>query len=695
MTSAHTNRLIHETSPYLLQHAHNPVDWYAWGPEALGKAKTENKPILLSIGYSACHWCHVMEHESFENEQIAALMNDHFVNIKVDREERPDLDHIYQAAIQMMTGQGGWPLTAFLTPDQEVFYGGTYFPPDDRYGRPGFRRMLQSIAEAYHQRQADVTRSVEQIHDGLNKLATVEGDTGALTATLLENAARALANHVDMVHGGFGTQPKFPNPTNIEYLLRFWHATGNQNFLNLAQLTLDKMAQGGIYDQLGGGFHRYSTDTHWLVPHFEKMLYDNAQLLPLYLSMYQITQEPLYARVARATLDYIKREMTHPEGGFYATQDADSEGEEGKFFVWKKAEVDALLGDDARLFCRYYDITETGNWEHGNNIPRLTVTLPQLAAMFNQEQQATEERVRHARAVVFEAREQRVKPFRDEKILTAWNGLMISGMVQAYTVLKDTEALALARQTIAFLQQHMLHNGHLLRTYKDGQAKLDAYLDDYAFLTASLLDTFEATFDLTYFEVAESLTATLLDEFWDEEQGGFFFTGKHHEALITRTKAAFDQAIPSGNGVAAKNLLRLYHLTGREDYLHRSERVLGLYAQQMERQSFGLGAMLNALDFYLRQPYEIVLIGDPTAAETQTFLQTIRAHQYIPNKIVVQLDPQHLDAHLSALPLLRDLLAGKAQIGGRATVYVCHNFTCSLPMTAPANLVAHFAKEPV
>jgi uncharacterized protein YyaL (SSP411 family) len=385
--------------------------------------------------------------------------------------------------------------------------------------------------------------------------------------------------------------------------------------------------------------------------------------------------------------------MTHSEGGFYATQDADSEGAEGKFFVWKKAEVEALLGSDARLFCRYYDITDTGNWEHGNNIPRLTVTMEQLAAMFNREPEATAERIHHAKAVVFAAREQRVKPFRDEKILTAWNGLMISGMVQAYTVLGDVEALDIVRRTLAFLQLHMLHDGHLLRTYKDGQAKLDAYLDDYAFLTAGLLDTFEATFDRAYFELAESLTTTLLAEFWDENQGGFFFTGNHHETLITRTKSAFDQAIPSGSGVAAKNLLRLYHLTGREDYLQRAERLLGLYAQQMEHQSFGLGAMLNTLDFYLRKPYEIVLIGDPAAAATQALLQTIRA-QYIPNKIIVQLDPQHLGAHLDAMPLLRDLLAGKTQVGGRATVYVCHDFTCSLPITEPSGLAAHFAAEP-
>ncbi len=685
MTTEHTNRLIHETSPYLLQHAHNPVDWYPWGPEALDKARAENKPILLSIGYSACHWCHVMEHESFENSQIAALMNNHFVSIKVDREERPDLDHIYQSVVQMLTGQGGWPLTAFLTPDQEAFYGGTYFPPDDRYGRPGFPRVLQSIASAYHERPNDVTNSVEQIRDGLQKLSTFEAQPGALRPTLLENSARSMANNFDMVHGGFGTQPKFPNPTNVEYLLRFWHASGNENFLNMVKLALEKMAQGGIYDQLGGGFHRYSTDTHWLVPHFEKMLYDNAQLLPLYLHLYQITQEPLYARVARETLAYLKREMWHPAGGFCATQDADSEGEEGKFFVWTKAEVDALLGAESRLFCRYYDITDTGNWEHGKNIPHLTVTLPQLATMFTRDPDAVTASIEAAKATLFAIREQRVKPFRDDKILTAWNGLMLSGMIQAYTVLGDADTLDAVRTTIAFLEQHMWREGRLLRSYKDGQAKLNGYLDDYAFFAAALLDMFEATFERAYFDLAHTLTTTLLDEFWDEEQGGFFFTGKSHEALINRTKSVYDQAIPSGNAIATKNLLRLYYYTGHADYLQRAERVLTLFRQQMEQQPFGCGAMLNTLDFYLRQPQEIVLIGDPAAADTQALLRAIRT-TYLPNKTLVQLDPQHLDAAIDALPLLRDLLTGKTQAGGNATVYVCHNFTCSLPITDPVAL---------
>ena len=689
MAPEHTNRLIHETSPYLLQHAHNPVDWYSWGPDALETAKATDKPILLSIGYSACHWCHVMERESFENPEIAALMNDNFINIKVDREERPDLDHIYQNVVQMLTSQGGWPLTAFLTPDQEAFYGGTYFPPDDRYGRPGFPRVLQSIAEAYHQRKQDVAKSVEQIREGLQKLTTFAASTDDLTPTSLELAARGLANNVDMVHGGFGTQPKFPNPTSLDFLLRFWRASGNANFLNMVTLAMEKMGNGGIYDQLGGGFHRYSTDTHWLVPHFEKMLYDNAQLLPLYLNLYQITGEAFYARIARESLSYLQREMYQPGGGFYATQDADSEGEEGKFFVWTHNEVDALLGEESRLFCRYYDITETGNWEHGNSIPHLTISLEQLATLFSSDVDDVTARINAAKATLFTVREQRIKPFRDEKILTAWNGLMISGMVQAYNVLGDEDALTAARETIAFLRQHMQQDGRLLRTYKDGQAKLNAYLDDYAFFAAALLDTFEATGDTDYFDLAETLTTTMVEEFWDDEQGGFFFTGTSHETLISRTKSAFDQAIPSGNAIATKNLLRLYHYTGRAEYLYKAERVLHIFKTYMEQQPFGFGSLLTALDFYVQKPYEIVIIGTPGAPDTQALLRAVHGC-YLPNKLLIQLDPQQAEARLNELPLLRDVLAGKTQVDGQATAYVCRDFTCSLPITDAAALPAAF-----
>jgi uncharacterized protein YyaL (SSP411 family) len=691
MSGQHTNRLIHETSPYLLQHAHNPVDWFPWGPEAFEKARAENKPLLLSIGYSACHWCHVMEHESFENESIAALMNEHFVSIKVDREERPDLDHIYQNVVQMLSGQGGWPLTMFLTPEQEPFYGGTYFPPEDRYGRPGFPRILAAVADAYHRRPDEVTKSIQQIREGLQKLSSLEASPGALSPDILTHAARALANNFDMVHGGFGTQPKFPNTSNLEYLLRYWHASGNENFLNMAKLATRKMASGGIYDHLGGGFHRYAVDDHWLVPHFEKMLYDNAQLLPLYLNMYQITHEAFYARVARETLTYIRREMLAPAGGFYATQDADSEGEEGKFFVWTKAEVDTLLGEASRLFCRYYDITSTGNWEHGNNILHLTVSLDQTAKMFGRPLDEVAASIESSKAILFAAREQRVKPFRDEKILTSWNGLMLSGMVQAYNVLGDAAALQAVRETITFLQGHMLRDGRLLSVYKDGQAKLNGYLDDYAFLSAALLDAFEATFTPAYFALAQQLIDTLLEEFWDPEQGGFFFTGKSHEALIERTKSVYDQAIPSGTSVATRTLLRLYHYTGRADYLQRAEQVLHLARRHMEQQPFGVGSLLTTLDFYVRKPQEIVLIGTPDAEDTQAMLRALH-QQYIPDKILFQVDPQQVTAALAALPLLRDVLAGKAQVDGKATVYVCHNFTCSLPVTDPEALTTLFAQ---
>jgi uncharacterized protein YyaL (SSP411 family) len=628
-----------------------------------------------------------MEHESFEDERIAAVMNEHFVSVKVDREERPDLDHLYQLVVQMLTGQGGWPLTVFLTPEQEPFYGGTYFPPDDRYGRPGFPRVLQALADAYHHRQHDVVKSVQEIRDKLQQLSTFEDRAEALTPAVMSNAIRAMANHFDMVHGGFGTQPKFPNATNLESFLRYWHASGNENFLNMAQLAAQKMAWGGIYDHLGGGFHRYSVDDHWLVPHFEKMLYDHAQLLPLYVALYQSTGDAFYERVARETLTYILREMFQPGGGFYATQDADSDGEEGKFFVWDKAEVDTLLGEESRLFCRYYDITGTGNWEHGKNILHLTVSMEQLAKMFQRELPDVTASLATSRATLFAAREQRLKPFRDEKILTAWNGLMLSSMVQAYTVLGGEETLRAITETMAFLQQHMLHDDMLYSVYKDGQAKLNGYLDDYAFFAAALLDAFEAIGERAYFDLACALTTTMLEEFWDEEQGAFFFTGKQHEKLLSRIKTPMDQAMPSGTAVATKNLLRLYHYTGREDYLQRAERVLRIFKRHMEQQPLGFGSMLAALDFSLAKPKEIVVIGSPGSADTQALLRTVQ-QQYLPNKVLIQIDAQRVTETLDTLPLLRDVLVGKTQVDGKATAYVCHNFTCSLPVTEPDALAA-------
>ena len=687
MNDQPANRLIHETSPYLLQHAHNPVDWYTWGPEALERARAENRPILLSIGYSACHWCHVMERESFESEQIAALMNEHFVNIKVDREERPDLDHIYQTAVQLLTGQGGWPLTMFLTPDQEPFYGGTYFPPDDRYGRPGFPRLLRALADAYHNRQQDVVKSTTEIREAMQKISGFRGEGGDLSLDVVNNAVRDLASHVDMVHGGFGSQPKFPNPTNLDCLLRYWHYSGNDNFLNVVKLSLDKMANGGIYDQLGGGFHRYSVDDHWLVPHFEKMLYDNAQLLSLYAHMYRITGEERYARVTREVLDYVRREMCHPEGGFYATQDADSEGEEGRFFVWTKAEVDQRLGDHSHLFCRYYDVTEAGNWENGCNILHLTVSLQQLADLFQTDVATARDEIEAARRTLFLAREHRIKPFRDEKILTAWNGLMLSGMIDAAALLGDGQAMQTVQQTIAFLRQQMVRDGALLRSHKDGQSRLAGYLDDYAFFAAALLDAFEVTFEPSYFDLASQLMATLLMDFWDDANGGFYFTGVRHETLIDRVKSGTDQAIPSGTAVATRNMLRLYAHTGEVDYLHKSERVLRLYRKQMEQHPFGYASLVGVCMDYLRKPQEIVVIGSPDAADTKEMVAAVHQN-YVPHRTLIHIDPSRVEASLAALPLLRDVLAGKTQVDGKATAYVCHDFTCSLPVTEPAEIAA-------
>ncbi|GIX47683.1 MAG: hypothetical protein KatS3mg131_1894 [Candidatus Tectimicrobiota bacterium] len=468
-------------------------------------------------------------------------------------------------------------------------------------------------------------------------------------------------------------------------MLRYWHRSGDQRVLDLVTLTLDAMARGGIYDQLGGGFHRYAVDERWRVPHFEKMLYDNAQLLPLYAHAYQITGSPLYARVVRETLAYLEREMWHPEGGFYATQDADSEGEEGKFYVWRKAEVDALLGEASRLVCRYYDITETGNWEHGKNILHLTLSPEQLASLFDRPLAEVTAQLEAAKAVLFAAREKRVKPFRDEKILTAWNGLLLSGLLEVANVLGETRVVPLVQRTFAFIERHLLRDGQLLRVYKDGQAKLPGYLDDYALFIAALLDAFESLGEARYFRLALTLTEVMLEEFWDEAQGGFFFTGKHHEALLARPKQVFDQALPAGMAVATHVLLRLYHLTGRADYLQRAERVLRGLASAMAQHPFGFGSLLCALDFYLDKPLEVVIMGAPQAPATQALRRCVYQH-YLPNRLVVPLDPQQYETLLQDLPPLRDLLAGKAPINGQPTAYVCHDFTCSAPVTDPAAL---------
>jgi len=670
----HTNRLIHETSPYLLQHAHNPVDWHPWGEEAFQKAEAENKPVLLSIGYSACHWCHVMEKESFENEEIAAVMNENFVSIKVDREERPDLDDIYMNAVQMLTGRGGWPMTVFLTPDGKPFFGGTYFPPEDRYGAPGFPKVLRAVAQAYRERPNEVEKSVEQILAALNRLSHIEESRRSFSPDSLAQSAEKLAEAYDPDYGGLGRAPKFPNVGVYELFLRHWRKSKSSRFLEMVAHTLTRMAEGGIYDHLGGGFHRYSVDEKWLVPHFEKMLYDNAQLLRFYAQAYTITRAPLFKKTVAETVAYLLREMRDPEGGFYSTQDADSEGEEGKFFVWTEDEVTRIVGEEAgEIFCRVYDVTESGNFEE-KNILHPTLTVEQAAKFFRLETPQVENLIAGAKAKLFAEREKRVKPFRDEKVLTSWNGLMLSGLAEAGKILDGPDCLGAAEKTVDFIFSRMFKNGLLLHTYKDGKAKLLGYLDDYAFVTTGLLDLYEATLVRSNLERSIELADIMIREFWDDIDGGFVYTGKSHEKLISRAKPAFDSSVPSGNSTATQLLLRLYHYTGDEGYLKRAEKILRLYYDAMEAQPFGFAHMLAALDFYLEKPKEIVLVGDKNGAGEQGLLKKIHGI-YLPNKTIQIVTPEVPAGKPSPL------LQGKTQRDGRPTVYVCHNFTCPPPVT--------------
>ncbi len=670
----HTNRLIRETSPYLLQHAHNPVDWYPWGEEAFGKARSENKPILLSIGYSACHWCHVMEHESFENEAIAALMNQYFVNIKVDREERPDLDEIYMNAVQMLTGRGGWPMTVFLTPDGKPFYGGTYFPPEDRYGVPGFPRILKGVAQAYRERPEEIEKSQEQILQGLTRLAHLQESQRPFSRDILAQSAEQLSRAYDPDHGGVGGAPKFPNAGVLELFLRHYRRSREGRFLEMATHTLTEMARGGIYDHLGGGFHRYSVDEKWLVPHFEKMLYDNAQLIRVYALAFCLTREPLFKSVVEETLEYLLREMFHPEGGFYSTQDADSEGEEGKFFVWDHEEIHRLLGEEtADIFGRIYDVSEFGNFE-GKNILHPILNWEQAAKLFRRDAGEIQMLVAQAKAKLWEAREKRAKPFRDEKILTSWNGLMLSGLAEALKIGTATRALEAAEKTVRFILTRMHQEDLLLHTYKGGAARLRAYLDDYAFLIAGFLDLYEVTLDYSLLKDAARLAETMIQEFWDDAGGGFFYTGTSHEQLISRTKPVFDGSIPSGNSVATQVLLRLYHYLGRNDCLEKAEKVLRLHYEAVEKQPFGLTQMLIALDFYLEKPKEIALLGSKREPAVRELLDRIHSI-YLPNKTLQVIEPG--EPSEKNPPLLQ----GKSQVNGKPTVFVCHNFTCSQPVT--------------
>jgi uncharacterized protein YyaL (SSP411 family) len=679
----HTNRLIDETSPYLLQHAHNPVDWYPWGPEALERARTEDKPILLSIGYSACHWCHVMEHESFENSEIARLMNDNFVCIKVDREERPDLDSIYMNAVQMMTGHGGWPMTVFLTPDLRPFYGGTYYPPVDRHGLPGFPKLLTAIADSYKNRSEDIDTSATAITAELKKINRFVPSGEMLTTEVLNQAFSALAGNFDPMNGGFGGAPKFPPSMTLMFLLRHHKRTNSPEALAMVELTLDKMARGGMYDHLGGGFARYSVDARWQVPHFEKMLYDNALLVRVYLYAYQQTKNPTYRRVAEEVLEYIVRDMTDRTGAFYSSEDADSEGEEGKFYVWTRAEVMSILGEeDGAILCEFFNVTESGNFEHGHSILNTPLSLEEFAEKKGANPEELRRTISAARQRLFTVREARVRPGRDDKSLAAWNGLMLTAFAEAANILGRDDYREIAVRNAEFILEHLTKDGRLLRTYKSGQSKLNGYLEDYAYVIEAMLALYEATFELRFFNHARELADTMIAQFWDEADGGFYFTSTDHEELLTRTKDYFDNATPSGNSVAALALLKLFHLTQEQEYQRSALAVLRTVRQAVAKYPSGFGYALCALDFYLSEPKEIAIVGETDSHEVRLFIEEIYS-RYLPNKVVAARAPED-EQSAEAIKLL----AARPVVEGKATAYVCRNYTCLAPATTAEELAA-------
>lgn len=678
------NRLQHETSPYLLQHADNPVDWYPWGEEALQKAQQENKPILLSIGYSACHWCHVMAHESFEDHVTAGLMNELFVNIKVDREERPDLDDIYMKATQLFNrGHGGWPMTVFLTPDGRPFHAGTYYPVEPRYGMPSFQQIMQAVADAYHNRRDEVERSASQVAGMLQSdpVVAVSGDTEQeFTPQLLVQAARGLTSQPDRVHGGLHTgSPKFPSPMNLDYLLRYVAHTGDPMTLNIVTFTLQKMAEGGIYDQLGYGFHRYSVDAEWLVPHFEKMLYDNAQLARVYLHAFQITRDQPFATICQQILTYVEREMLDPSGGFYSTQDADSEGEEGKFFVWSPEEFRQVLSatldeNTITALMHYWDVTPRGNFE-GHNILHISAPLEQVASQHGLTVEALRKAIEQARTLLFTHREQRIKPGRDEKMLAGWNGMMLAAYAEAARVFPEQAeryTIIAARNAEFLLSKMSMPDGQLYRTHKDDRSKIPAYLEDYANVIDGLLELYQTTFDPRWFSEAQRLADHVMDHFAAEDGAGFYDTSDQHEQLVARPRAFQDNATPGGNNLMAYNLIRLGAYTGIPRYEEAAVRVLRQVSAAARQYPSAFGMALSAFDLLIRRPVEVAIIGNRT--EARPLLDMVQL-LFRPRVITALAET---DQSEEATPAL---LAHRSMRNEQPTVYVCQNFACAAPVT--------------
>ena len=697
----YTNALINETSPYLLQHAHNPVNWYPWGPEALRLAREQDKPIFLSIGYAACHWCHVMEHESFEDEEVAQILNEFFISVKVDREERPDLDEIYMNATLLFTqGHGGWPMSVWLMPDGKPFYGGTYFPPRDMYGRPGFKSMLLRLAQVWRDQREALTEDATKVTDLLGRMHQ-PSEAVVVEREAVSEAARQIASHFDRRHGGVssGGSNKFPPSMAMELLLREWAGTHDAALLAPVELTLDRMQRGGIYDQLGGGIHRYSTDPEWLVPHFEKMLYDQALVSSIYLDGYLATGRKDFAATAKGIFDYVLRSLQSPEGGFFSTEDADSEGKEGLFYIWTWEQVMDALGDEqGALFTAFYDVTASGNWDHpgdahvpegSKNILRILRPLDEFARVRGMAPAELDRQLAAAREKLFAVREQRVHPALDDKILTAWNGLMIASMAKGAAVLASGWEADAARYREAavraaeFVLERMQQNGRLLRSFRNGKAHLAAYIDDYAFFIDGLIELYEITGELRWLNEAERLTGVVLRYYWDEREGGFFFTASEHEQLIVRSKLATDNAIPSGTSVMAMNLQRLHLLLGRNELRDKAEALLKMFGGQAQQAPFGHERMLSAMEAWDDSFQELAIVGPLANQETQKLLRTVYG-SFVPNKVVALLDPAWPSAAEIAARV--PLLADKKMVNGKPAAYVCRNYACQQPATEPEAL---------
>lgn len=678
-----SNRLAQESSPYLLQHADNPVDWYAWSDEALEKARAENKPILLSIGYAACHWCHVMAHESFEDDDTAAIMNEHFVNVKVDREERPDLDSIYMSAVVTMTGQGGWPMTVFLTPEGHPFYGGTYYPPVPRFGMPSFRQVLQSVARAWETQQDEIIENAGQVAEHLGQRLGLMGQESDLQSQVFDHALQALRQSYDEAYGGWGDAPKFPQAMTIEFLLRMAVQRDGEG-QEMAAHTLEMMARGGMYDHVGGGFARYSTDSKWLVPHFEKMLYDNALLARAYLHGWQVTGHERFRQVVEETLDWVVREMRHEDGGFYSSLDADSEGEEGKFYVWNPGQIrEVLPDDDADLFMRYYDVSEGGNWE-GKSILNTPRDMADVAEELGVEPAQARERLAVARQKLYERRSERVWPGRDEKVLTAWNGLMMAAFAEAGRVLDRDDYVQVARENAHFLYETLRgEDARLLRTWKAGsEPRYNGYLEDYAYLGDGLLTLYQTTFEERWFAWAEELAQMMLDHFRDEQGGGFYDTSDDHEALIHRPKDVQDNAVPSGNAMAATVLLALGLFTGKGRYWDVAEQAVAAMSGAMAQYPTGFAQWLTAATFILGDPREVAIVGEVGDEDVRALLD-VAYDSYRPLQVVA------VGRDGDAVPLLKD----RAQLDDRATAYVCRQFVCQRPVAEPSALQEQLASS--